>query len=221
MCHDDEMRAFTIDVWSDLICPFCAIGRQHLLRALERFDHRDEVVLRYHAFELDPGAPRVATRSADELVARKYGLTLEHARRQHERLEAEAASVGLQWDFRRARPSNTFDAHRLLAAARAAGQGDVLLDRLYQAYFTEGAVLGDPEVLETIGAEVGLRNAAAVVRSDQFADDVRADEADALDRGVSGVPSMLVDGRFLVVGARSADDVRTTLDRAWARRQAD
>ena len=212
--------SFVVDVWSDVVCPFCYLGSRQLSRALAAFDHADEVVVRHRAFELDPHAKMSYEQDLVSLVARKYGISVEQSRAQHDRLTAEAAKLDLTWHFDRARPTNTFDAHRVIAAGNAQGMGDAITEALFAAYFTQGELVSDHEVLARLAREVGLVGAEDLLTSDRYADVVRADEADALELGISGVPSILLDGRFMVVGARGADEILSVLNRAWARRSA-
>jgi predicted DsbA family dithiol-disulfide isomerase len=209
---------FTIDIWSDLVCPFCYLGEAQLNLALSQFTQRNEVVLRFRAFELDAATPKSVDRSLAELVAHKYNMALEEAIKFHHRLEAEAASYGLEWHFDQARVGNTFDGHRLVALAADQGLGTAMTNRLFRAYFSEGQLLSDHATLRALADEVGVRGAAQMLGTDAYADEVRADEADALELGITGVPAMLIDGRFLVAGARPPHELLEVLERAWARR---
>jgi predicted DsbA family dithiol-disulfide isomerase len=210
---------FTIDLWSDVICPFCCLGERQLLTALEGFAHRDQTVLRLRAFELDPRAREHRHHTLDELVARKYGIAADQARAMHQRLESEAAALDMTWRLDLARPTNTFDAHRLIALAGDQGLGQPMAERLFAAYFAEGLLVSDHEVLTTLALEVGVADASAMLSSDDYTREVRADEADATELGFSGVPAFLIDRRFVVSGAQGVDVIANALDRAWARRQ--
>jgi predicted DsbA family dithiol-disulfide isomerase len=212
------MSDFVVDVWSDVVCPFCYLGSRHLERALARFEHRDAVTVRHRAFELDPRTPTVVDRPLAELVAAKYGMPVERAEGLHRRLEGEAAALGMTWHFDRARVANTFDAHRLIALATSQGRGSAMADRLFQAYFSDGEVVSDHETLTRLGAEVGVVGCDELWGSDAFEAEVRADEDAALERGITGVPSLVIDGRFLVVGAQGDDAILSALERAWERR---
>lgn len=220
LCDDDWMdEPMTIDVWSDVICPFCCIGERQLLRAIERFEHRDQTVLRLRAYELDPRMRDYGERTLDELVALKYGISVEQAERQHRRLEGEAANWDMQWDLRIARPTNTFDAHRLIAEASDQDLGRAMAERLFRAYFVEGLIVSDLEVLGQLADDVGVRGATRLLQSDARADEVRADEADAMELGFAGVPAILIDRRFVVSGAQGPEVMLGALERAWAKRQ--
>jgi predicted DsbA family dithiol-disulfide isomerase len=212
-------RPFTIDIWSDIVCPFCCLGEAQLRLALARFEHAPEVVIQFHAFELDPSARPEYTRSLDELVAHKYAIDPDQASRLHRRLEAEAAELGMKWHLENARPGNTFDAHRLIALAAEQGRAANAVHRLFDAYFSRGERVSDRAVLIDIGRELELGDVATMLDSDAFANEVRADEADAMELGFSGVPAMLLDGRFIVSGAQPVDVMLDVLNRAWRRRE--
>ncbi len=208
---------FTLDIWSDVICPFCYLGAKNLDQAVARFEHRGQVVIRHRAFELDPRAVTTGL-PLDELVAKKYSMPIEQAKVLHQRLEAQAATLGLTWSLTSAQPTNTFDAHRLIALASQQGLADQMSDRLFGAYFSEGSLISDRTVLSTLASEIGVTNVDDLWLANALADDVRADEHEALERGISGVPSILVDGRFMIVGAQSVEQMTDVLARAWARR---
>lgn len=208
-----------VEIFSDVVCPWCAVGKRRFEAAAARFEHADELEVVWRAYELDPHAP--ATREGDyaERLARKYGMTREQAVKANESLTALAATEGLNFRFDRARPGNTFDAHRLLHYAREAGTDlqDALKERLFTAYFTEGAAIGETETLLRLAGEVGLDpdECADVLAGDRFAADVRADESEALELGVTGVPFFVVDGKFAIPGAQDADTMLSVLRRAW------
>jgi predicted DsbA family dithiol-disulfide isomerase len=210
-----------VDIFSDVVCPWCAIGKRRFEAALGRFEHADEIEVVWRAFELDPNAP--ARREGDyaDRLARKYGMSREHAVAAHENLTATAAAEGLDFHFDRAQPGNTFDAHRLLHYARETGPGlqDALKERLLLAYFTEGEAIGDPETLVRLAAEVGLdrQQCAEILASDRYAAAVRADEREAHELEVTGVPFFVVDGKFGIPGAQDAETILGVLRRAWAK----
>jgi predicted DsbA family dithiol-disulfide isomerase len=188
---------------------------------LERFEHADEIEVVWRAYELDPSAP--ARREGDyaSRLAKKYGLSRQQALAANERLTSTAAADGLDFRFDSVQPGNTFDAHRLLHYARQAGPGvqDALKERFFLAYFTEGLPIGDTETLVALAAETGLDPAesAAVLAGDRFAAEVRADEEEALELGITGVPFFVVDGKFGIPGAQDVDTFLSVLERAWAR----
>jgi predicted DsbA family dithiol-disulfide isomerase len=215
----DRMR---IDAWSDVVCPWCAIGKAHLEQALTGFEHADRVDVVWRSFELDPGAPATREGSYDALLAAKYGSGAAGGRAMVTRLSAAAERAGVQARFDLVRPTNTFDAHRLLHLAKESGLQGALKARLVHAYLAEGALLSDPGVLESLAVDAGVDAAAArrTLGSQEYADRVRADEAEAGRREVTAVPTFLVDGRVVIPGAQSPESMLATLRRAWSRRSA-
>ncbi len=208
-----------VEIWSDVVCPWCAIGKARFARAVERFEHAGEVTVAYRAFELDPNAPPRRRGSATENLAAKYGMSIEEARRAHDHLAEVAAVDGLEFHFDRARPGNTFDAHRLLHHAADRGRQAELLDVLMEGYFGSGLAVGDPEELAGAATRAGLDAAevTAVLAGDDHAETVRADQARARDLGVTGVPFFLIEGRYAIPGAQSIERFVMGLERAWDR----
>jgi predicted DsbA family dithiol-disulfide isomerase len=210
-----------VEIFSDVVCPWCAVGKRRLETALGRFEHSGEVDVVWRAYELDPHAPTLREGDYVDRLATKYGMTREQARAANERLSALAAAEGLDFHFERAQPGNTFDAHRLLHHAREAGSGrqDALKERLFEAYFGEGAAIGEAETLIRLAGQAGLdpRECAEILAGDRYADAVRADEREALELGVTGVPFFVVDGKFGIPGAQDADTILNVLERAWTR----
>lgn len=213
-----EMR---IDVWSDIACPWCYVGKRRLERALKEFPHDVNVV--WHSFELDPSAPkeRDASVSHAERIAKKYGISTEQARKNTQRLTDTARAEGLAFDFDHIRSGNTFDAHRLVHFAQSRGLQDVVKERLLQAYLEQGALMSDHATLIRLGAEVGLDESETteMLASDQYADEVRADEAQAQALGISGVPCFVLDRRLAVSGAQSPQILLSALHQAWTERE--
>ena len=207
-----------VEIWSDVVCPWCAIGRARLGHALERFDHGDAVEVVWRSFELDPTAPPLREGGLVDHLARKYGMSLEQAEASQHRLTQLAAEEGLDFRFDRARPGNTFDAHRLLHLAAQHGRQHELKGRLLRAYFTEGEAIGEGATLARLATEVGLDpdEVEAVLAGDAFAEAVRADEREATELGVSGVPFFVVDRHYGVSGAQPTDLLVEVLEQAWA-----
>lgn len=204
-----------IEVWSDVVCPWCYLAKHRLERALATFEQRAAVEVVWRAFELDPGAPREEDASVEEILAAKYG-GLERARAMVARLTAIAAEEGIEMRLDRARRGSTFDAHRLIRFARRFDRQGAMVERLMRAYFVEGASIGDPETLASLAADVGLPSAEtdAVLRGDAFADGVRGDEADAARLGIQAVPCMVIDRRWALTGAQPEEAILHALDRA-------
>jgi len=209
-------RTVLIEIWSDVVCPWCFIGKRRFEAALERFEHRDEVEVVFRSFELDPNAT-----SGTDLVghlAAKYGTTREAAEQMMHRVSDAGASVGIEFRFDIANRGNTFDAHRLLHLADEVGLQHELKERLMTAYFCEGADVADHGVLAATGAGVGLdpRAVADLLNGEEFATSVREDESTARELGISGVPFFVVDRAYGISGAQESDQILSILDQAWA-----
>jgi predicted DsbA family dithiol-disulfide isomerase len=207
-----------IDIWSDIACPWCYIGKRRLEGALRRFAHAGDVVTTWHAFELDPSAP--AVRDAQSYVARlakKYGIGVPQAQGMIDRMVRLAAGEGLPFDFERIRPGNTFKAHRLLHLAKLRGLQDALKERLLRGYLSEGEPIGEDAALLRLATEVGLDadEVQSVLSSDLYADDVRADQNEARTLGVDGVPFFVIGNRYAVAGAQPEELLVQALTRAW------
>jgi predicted DsbA family dithiol-disulfide isomerase len=213
----------TVDIWSDVVCPWCYLGKRRFESALSEFEHRDAVAVAWHSFELDPNAGPAAALPGAERLAAKYGMSVEDARARHAQLEQLAAEEGLEYHLDRTRGGNSFDAHRLHQLAIERGLGDALMERLMRAYFTEGLATGDRDVLLQLAAEAGLDpdEARAVLDSDRYADAVRTDEAVAQRIGIHGVPFFVLGRRFGVSGAQTADIMLQALAKVWDETQPD
>ena len=207
------MTTLRIDIWSDIACPWCYIGKRHLEAALAGFPH--EVELRWRSFELAPDAPKQPPRQsmADRLAA-KYRTTVEVATQRLDQVTAVGARDGLELRFDRMQPGNTFDAHRLLHFAHASGKQDALKERLFRAYMTDGQSVADHAVLAACARDVGLDADAVLADPERYAADVRGDEAIARELGISGVPCFVFGGRLAVSGAQPADVLRGALEQA-------
>jgi predicted DsbA family dithiol-disulfide isomerase len=206
-----------VDIWSDVVCPFCYIGKRRLEEALESFAHRDEVEVVWHSFQLDPGAPAIAEgRTVDKLAA-KYGMTLEQAVAAQESLAANAATVGLEFNWQETKSGNTFDAHRLIHFAATQGRADAMKERLLRAFFTEGEQIGDRDVLVRLAGEAGVdeQQAREVLESGAHADEVQADIAQAQAYGIRGVPFFVIDDKYGISGAQPTELFSQALDQAW------
>jgi protein disulfide-isomerase len=194
-----------IDIWSDVICPWCYVGKRNLEHALADLEIDPEI--RWRAFELDPTSPPGTSRSLAEAMAAKFGVEVSQAEEMNAQMTKVAAQAGLDYRLDIARPGNSFDAHRLAKLAEEQGLGGVAAERLFSAYFTEGALLSDHAVLVDLGEEIGLDadEVRSMLDSDRFTDAVRSDEALAADAGFSGVPTIVIDDRFAIPGAQPPD----------------
>ena len=208
-----------IDVWSDYACPWCALGLARLNIALSDFDHGDDVTVVHRSFELDRHAPASRPGTAEEAVARKYGMRPQQVRAGHAQLTALGAEVGFTFDFERVLLGSTFDAHRLTQAARGTEWEQPLVRQLFAAHFGEGLQLSDHGVLRGVARSVGLPEDVTeeVLGGTAYASEVRADEAAAVELNVTGVPYFLIGGAWPVPGAQDVETLRVLLERAWSR----
>lgn len=207
-----------IEIWSDVVCPFCYIGKRHLERALEQFAHRDQVEISWRSYQLDPDAPEVTTEPSSQMLARKYGMPLEQAVANQRALEEQAAGVGLEYHLETTRTGNTFDIHRVLQLAAAQGLGDAAQERFMRAHFTDNEQVNDTDVLVRLAAEIGLAEdrVREVLASEEYADAVRADIAQAAAYGARGVPFFVLAESIGVSGAQPVEVFSRALEQAWA-----
>jgi predicted DsbA family dithiol-disulfide isomerase len=192
-----------VEIWSDIACPWCYVGKRRFEAALAEFEHRDEVKVTWRSFELDPDAPREREGDRAQRLAEKYGITPERAREMEAHLAEVAATDGLRMRFDIARSGSTFDGHRLVHLAAAHGLQDQMKERLLHAYFSEGELVGDHETLLRLAVEVGLPEdqARQTLADGGFADQVREDEQTAHELGISAVPTFVIDRSLGVSGA--------------------
>jgi predicted DsbA family dithiol-disulfide isomerase len=211
-----------VEVWSDVVCPWCYIGKRRLEEALDRFEHGDEVEVVWRSFELDPTAPRARDGDYATRLATKYRIPVAEAVAMIDRMTRTGDDAGVDLRFDLARPGNTFDAHRLLHLAGDRGVQGRLKERLMAATFTEGQPIGDRDTLVRLAAEAGIdeEEARGALAGDAYADDVRADERQARAFGIDAVPFFVLDRRFGVPGAQPADVLVGALEQAWAAAEA-
>ncbi|MDN5795143.1 MAG: DsbA family oxidoreductase [Intrasporangium sp.] len=209
-----------IDIWADIVCPYCHLGKARFEAALAQFPHAAEIDVTWHSFELDRSAEPIAEGTLSEGLAVKYGITDDEAVAQHEAIAEQAQELGLDFQWRRARRGNTFDAHRLVHLAADLGLEQLMLERLMRAYFTEGEPIGDRATLVRLAAEVGLDagRVATMLDSDDYGNHVRSDEATASMIGVTGVPFFVLDRKYGVSGAQPVPVFAQALQQAWDRR---
>ena len=195
-----------IDIWSDVICPFCTIGKRKLELALAQTGINADI--EWHSFELNPHAPPSYGMPLPGVLRTLYGMDEEYALGVLAHEAAAARAVGLEFRWRDAKPGNTFDAHRLLHLGKSVGLGGVVKERFLRAYFSEGQAIGDPAVLRVLAQEGGLEATAIdeVLASDRYADAVRADERRAAELGIRGVPYFLIDGQMAIAGAQDVTE---------------
>jgi predicted DsbA family dithiol-disulfide isomerase len=206
-----------IDVWSDLVCPWCYIGKRRLEQALASFEHRDSVEVVHHSYQLHPDMPPGTTVPRREMLKAKYHLSDDQVETMDERMEQLAAEDGLDYDLSGGATGNTLDAHRLVHHARSLGLQDAVVERLFRAYFTEQRSIFEHDSLAELARDVGLApgDVRRVLDGNTYADAVRADQNEASTLGARGVPLFVIAGRYAISGAQPVEVFSETLNRAW------
>ena len=209
-----------VEIWSDVVCPWCYVGKRRFETALAAFEHRDEVNVTWRSFELDPSAPRERGVDLANHLAEKYGMSREQALAAQQRLAGVASADGIEFRFDIARGGSSFDAHRLLHLAAAHGCQDAVKERLLRAYHTEGEPIGDPATLERLAVQAGLPQdeVREVLAGDGYAAEVREDERVAAGFGINGVPFFVVDRALSASGAQPPEIFGELLRRGWSAR---
>ncbi|WP_116243729.1 DsbA family oxidoreductase [Nocardiopsis sp. FIRDI 009] len=211
-----------VEIWTDINCPWCYVGKARFEEALAGFEHRDEVEVVHRPFELDPDHPRGTTEPVVSMLARKYGITEAQAEQAEQRIAANAAAEGLEYRTAGRDVGNSFDMHRLLRFALEQGRQNALIDVLYRANFVEErSAFEGVERLVELAVEAGLdADGARAVLADpeRYADEVRADEREAARLGATGVPFFVLDRAYGISGAQPVEAFRQALDQAWADR---
>lgn len=207
-----------VEIWSDVMCPFCYIGKRKFEAAMAQFPDSTHVELIWKSFQLDPEAKSVPGQSVYQYLADRKGMNLRQSEQMHDNVANMAREAGLDYHFEKAVIANSFDAHRLAHLAKKHGLGDAMEERLFKAYFTEGADVSDHEVLVRLGKEIGLPEdeIRSVLGSDAYATDVRQDIAEAGQIGVRGVPFFVFDRKYAVSGAQQTAVFLETMEKAFA-----
>jgi len=203
-----------VDIWSDLVCPWCYIGKRRFETALAAFDHRDDIVVVHRAFQLDPTMPKGQIFRHRDVLMRKYRMSESQAAASQARLEQLAADEGLEYHLAESRTGNTLDAHRLVHLAGEQGIQDPVIERFFRAHFTEGRSLFDDDSLVSLAGEAGLAGAREVLATDRYTANVTSDHQQANALGANGVPFFVIDNRYGVSGAQTADVFADVLARA-------
>jgi predicted DsbA family dithiol-disulfide isomerase len=206
-----------VEIWSDLLCPFCYIGKRKFETALADFAHRDEVEVVWRSFELMPDAARESEQDMHAMLAAKLGGNRARAEAMNAHVTNQAAAVGLAYDLDRAHPTNSFDAHRLIHLAADHGLQDAAKERLLAAHFTEAQHLGRRDTLQELATEIGLdtQEVADVLAGDAYAAAVRADEAEARALGINGVPFFVINRKYGISGAQPSEVFLEALQTIW------
>ncbi|MFT2720060.1 DsbA family oxidoreductase [Deinococcus sp. A31D244] len=210
----DKIR---VDIWSDVACPWCYVGKRRLESALAQFPQRDNVEIVWHSFELDPSTPAEHPLNMRDGLARKYGRSADEAQGMMDHMTRVAADEGLDYHFDRVRIGNTFLAHQLIHHAAAHGQQDAMKERLLRAYMSEGELISDLNTLVRLGEETGLDGAEvrAALLDGRHAHAVRQDETQAQALGISGVPFFVLGGKYGVNGAQDPQTLLGALTQVW------
>ena len=196
-----------IDIWSDIVCPFCYIGKRHLEQALEQSGLKDSVEIEWHSFELAPDAVTRPEASIYEELGRRKGWSLEQSKQIHDQMEARARLAGLDYDFSRVIPANSRRAHRLLHLAKSSGMQDAVKEHLLRGYFTEGRNIDEDVYLVEVGVAHGIGQAEVLeaINSVQVDHEVTADIETARRLGIQGVPFFVLDMKYGISGAQPVD----------------
>ena len=197
-----------IDIWSDVVCPWCYLGKRRLEKALASFEGRGDVTIAHRSFQLDPTRPKGETTSRRTMLMSKYRLTEDRVREMDHNMETMAAAEGLEYHLtEKGQSGNTLDAHRLVHLAASHDREDQMLERLYKAYFTEQRSVFDVESLVSLAVEEGLdaTEVREALESDRYVDAVRRDLEEARMLGVTGVPFFVIDGRYGISGAQATE----------------
>ena len=215
-----------VEIWSDVVCPWCFVGKRRFGQALAGFEHRDDVTVVHRAFQLDPSAesdhPGDAAPSHTERLAAKFGTDTTRIESMHEQMTELGAADGIDFRFDAVQSANTVDAHRLLHLATDLGLGGEVLERFYAAVFTDGEAMGDHDTLRRVAVDAGLPAADVddVLGSERYSAEVVEDLSRARGMGISGVPFFVLDGKYGVSGAQSVEVLSGALEQAYAARQA-
>lgn len=212
-----EPGKLSIDVFSDVVCPYCYLGDTILAAALSEFDHSDSVVIRYHSYQLMPELAADRTVDLIELLSTSKGVPPQQIVAAQQQLVTRGAEFGIDYRFDQALTTNTRAAHRLTHFAKAHGKQREIVQRLFVAYFTDGLNIGDVTTLADLAAEVGLDRDAALVAltTDAYAQDVDHDITLARQLGISGVPFFVFNGKYAVSGAQPVEAFTEVLTQAW------
>lgn len=206
-----------VEIWSDVMCPFCYIGKRKFENALAQFEHKENVEIVWKSFQLNPTMKTVPGKNINQYLAEIKGWSPEQAKSMNDRVTGIAKAVGLHYDFDKAVVANSFDAHRLIQFAKTKGKGDAAEEALFKAYFTEGKNTADHAVLLDLATTIGLDAAETkqVLDSDAFSTEVRFDIAHAEQVGVTGVPFFVLGNKYAVSGAQESDVFLQALNTTW------
>ncbi len=208
-----------VEVWSDIMCPFCYIGKRNYETALKQFQNRNLVEIEWHSFQLDPNIPvnNGKKENVYQYLAEKKGFSYEHSKKLHEKLIQTAKNAGLEYNFDTAIVANSFDAHKMIQLAKTKGLGDAAEERLFRAYFTEGRDFGEADTLVSLGKDIGLQENEIrdALKSDEYTLKVEQDIQEANDIGVGGVPFFVFNRKYAISGAQPPEYFLQTLQKSF------
>lgn len=216
----ETTKKMQVEVWSDIMCPFCYIGKRHYERALEQFPNKDNVEIIWKSYQLDPTIPEHFEKKTNvyEYLAERKGMSLEQSKQLHDNVLQMAKNAGLDYHFEKAVVANSFKAHRLIQLAKTKGAGDQAEERLFSAYFVEGKDLGETKTLIELGKEIGLTEAEVneALMNDEYAYQVKQDIQEAESIGVRGVPFFVFNRRYAISGAQPTEAFSESLEKSFS-----
>lgn len=206
-----------IEIWSDVMCPFCYIGKRKFENALAAFENKSAVTIEWKSFQLNPDMKTEPDKNISQYLAEIKGWSLEQAQEMNHNVSEMAKNVGLHYDLNKAVVANSFDAHRIVQLAKTKGKGDAMEERLFKGYFTEGLNIADHQTLVKIGSEIGLDETeiSEVLKTTTFAEEVNGDVREAQQLGIRGVPFFVIDRKYGVSGAQESETFLNALNKAW------
>lgn len=206
-----------VEIWSDIACPFCYIGKTKFQKALDNFDHADEVEVNYRAFQIAPTAKKNTGLTMDQVLAQSHGLTVEKAHQLNLQVASEAKKVGLNYDFDHLIPTNSLDALQLTYFAREFGKTSEMTERLMKAYLVEGQDIGDYQTLLKLSKEVGLdsQQAGLALQENKYKSQIQEEREEAINKGLQGVPLFIINDKYTISGAQPIEIFTNALNEAW------
>lgn len=209
-------KKIKVEIWSDIMCPFCYIGKRHFEAALNNFPDKENVEIEWKSFQLDPSIPESTAENIYEYLAKRKGFSVETSIKMHENVTKMAEAAGLHYHFDKAKVANSYKAHRLIQLAKTKGLGDVIEERFFLAYFTEGKDFGNEDVLKDLGKEIGLslEEMNDALTNEEFSKRIRQDIAEGQQLGLTGVPFFVFNRKYGVSGAQPAAHFTDVLNAA-------
>ncbi len=212
------MNKMKVEIWSDIMCPFCYIGKRHFEEALKQFPEADKIEIEWHSFQLDPNLPKPASdQNVYEYLAQRKGMSVEQSKAMHQNVVQMAQAAGLNYDFDKTVVANSFDAHRLIQFAKTKNKGDEAEEVLFKAYFTEGKNMCDTNTLLQLAKDIGLDESETktILNSNAFSAEVKKDIEIASQIGVNGVPFFVFDRKYAVSGAQPSASFVNILQKSY------